>query len=113
MNEEDTGKGGVMACDISNNDILRNLAPSYVWWKTPDEALKYPDHLMARIMDFGTIEDMADLVHAVGRDRLRLVIARAEAGWFRPQSWYLWHYWLGLARFGKVPVPPLPERNFH
>ena len=91
--------------------LFFTLAPAYVWWKSPDEAIRYPYHLLARIMDTGTIEDIAQVMAIFDKSTLREVVANAEAGWFRPNSWHLWHYWLGLADFDAVPL--LPKRVFH
>ena len=90
--------------------FLKRVSPVYIWWKTPDEALLYANRLIAQIMDLGTYEDTRDLVRLVGTDRLCAVIDRAEAGWFRPQSWSYWHYRLHLTEPGVDP-PPMPTRN--
>ena len=89
--------------------FLERVSPAYIWWKTPDEALRYPDRLIAQIMDIGTFEDARELERLVGMDRLRAVIGRAEAGWLRPRSWSYWHYRLGLVEPGDA-LPPMPKR---
>ena len=82
----------------------------YIWWKTPEEALKYPDRLIARVMDRGTWEDVRDLIRIVGKDKLLDVLNHAEVGQFEPRSWSYWHYKLTDIRLGEVP--PMPERRF-
>ena len=89
--------------------FLERVSPVYIWWKTPEEALLYPDRLIAQIMDIGTFEDCRDLERLVGMDRLRAVVDRAEAGWFRPRSWSYWHYRLHLIEPGD-DLPPMPKR---
>lgn len=93
-----------------DNDALKHLASKYVWWKTPDEAVGMPDHVMAQVMDMGDYADVQRLAQLVGDAVLRDVIAHAQAGQFSPRSWAYWHYRLGLA--GVDGVPPMPVRRF-
>jgi hypothetical protein len=97
-----TGQG--LAC-------LRTLAARYVWWKTPDEAMEFPDRVAAQVMNLGTFEDLTAMVEATGEDYLRGVLDRAGAGQLDERSWHYWHYRLGLARYGTKPVPPSPVRK--
>ncbi len=85
---------------------LIGLARKYVWWKSPDEAIKYPRRIIAQVMDIGTLEDIELLVRLVGEETLKDTIAQAEAGQFRPRSWAYWHYRLGLADVDQVPKMP-------
>lgn len=101
----------IQAFELSaeQREYLLSVAPTYVWWKSPEDALKYPMHLIARIMDFGTLEDTQRLVATFDTERLATVLRHAEIGWFRPHSWSYWHYRLGLTAADKNP-PPMPER---
>ena len=90
--------------------FLERVSPVYIWWKTPNEALLYPNRLIAQVMNMGTYEDTQSLERLVGNDLLREVVLHAEAGWFRPRSWSYWHYRLGLIEPGDVP-PPMPKRQ--
>lgn len=90
--------------------FLERIAPGYIWWKTPAEALRYPDRLIAQVMDIGTFEDIQNLVRLVGEEQLASVLRHAEVGWLRPQSWAYWHYRLGLVQV-KEPLPPEPQRS--
>jgi hypothetical protein len=90
---------------------LRLLAARYVWWKTPDEAMEFPDRVAAQVMNLGTWDDLTAMIEAVGEDYLRGVLERAEAGQLDARSWHYWHYRLGLAEYGKRPVPPMPIRK--
>ena len=90
---------------------LRTLAPRYVWWKTPDEAMEWPDRVAAQVMNLGTIEDLTEMIEATCEDYLRGVLRRAEAGQLDARSWHYWHYRLGLAEYGQRPVPPMPVRR--
>ena len=88
---------------------LRPLAARYVWWKSADDALRYPDRVVAQVMNIGAFEDVQMLSLIVTEDDLRSVLSRAEAGEFNPRSWHYWHYRLGMSRPGEVP--PLPIRK--
>ncbi len=90
---------------------LQKLASSYVWWKTPEEAIQFPSRIAAQVMNLGTWEDLNELAEALGENYLRTVLQDAEAGQFDARSWHYWHYRLGLAEYGKRPVPLLPMRK--
>ena len=42
---------------ISREQVLRAMAARYIWWKTPDEALLYPQRIAAQVMNIGDFED--------------------------------------------------------
>ena len=88
--------------------LLKTLARRYVWWKTPEEAMLYPDRVAAQVMNLGTWDDLTAMAEATGEDYLREVLRHAEIGQLNPRSW---HYRLGLAEYGVVPVPPMPIRK--
>jgi len=94
----------VIAQDIER---LRPFTTRYVWWKTAEEALGYPERLVAQVMNIGSFEDLQRLDEMVGEEGLRLVLSQAEAGHFNPRSWHYWHYRLGLSRPGAVPSLPI------
>lgn len=101
---------GAIDVDPGNLAILRRLAAKYVWWKTPEEAVEFPQRVIAQVMNIGDYDDLHRLAVQVGDEVLRDVIAHAEAGQFNERSWAYWHYRLGLAELGGVP--PLPTRKF-
>jgi hypothetical protein len=90
---------------------LKPFAAKYIWWKMPDEAMERPERVIAQTMDIGDYDDIQALAGLLGDDMLRIVLARAEAGWFDERSWAYWHYRLGLADADNDP-PPRPTRNF-
>ncbi|HEV2133037.1 MAG TPA: hypothetical protein VGR47_02120 [Terracidiphilus sp.] len=90
---------------------LKLLAPRYVWWKTPEEAMQYPHRVAAQVMNLGTWEDWVAMWEATGDDYLRSVLQHAEAGQLDERSWHYWHYRLGLADYPNRPVPPMPVRK--
>ena len=85
------------------------MARRYNWWLSPQEALNYPERIVALVMNRGTFRDAAGLAETLGEDALRAVLQQAEAGQFNERSWHYWHYRLGLAQPGRVP--PLPVRH--
>jgi hypothetical protein len=93
-----------------NADVLKALAAKYVWWKSADEAMAWPERVIAQVMDIGDWDDVQMLASKVGDDALREVLAHAQAGQFNPRSWAYWHYRLGLCEVDEVP--PLPVRRF-
>jgi len=98
-------------CTEAGLACLRALAPRYVWWKTPDEAMRYPDRVAAQVMNLGTFDDLTAMLEAVGEDHLRWVLQHVEAGQLDARSWHYWHYRLGLAEYDVRPVPPMPLRK--
>lgn len=90
----------------------QQLAPfaSYIWWKTAQEALEFPDRLIAKVMTLGEYDDICRLIETVGKERLLHVLQHAEAGEFDARSWAYWHYKLTNIKHGDVP--PMPKRNF-
>ena len=83
------------------------MARRYHWWLSPEEALNYPERIVALVMNIGTLRDAAGLAETLGEDALRAVLRHAEAGQFNARSWHYWHYRLGLAQPGAVPHLPV------
>ncbi len=90
---------------------LERLSTRYVWWKTAEEAMLFPDRVAAQLMNIGTWDDVTALIEAAGEDYLREVLTNAELGQLNERSWHYWHYRLGLAQPGLTPVPPMPVRK--
>ncbi len=93
----------------SREELLKELARKYIWWKSPDDALQTPQRIIAQVMNLGDYDDVLRLANALGDDALREVLSHSEAGQFNARSWHYWHYRLGLAKFGEVP--PMPART--
>jgi hypothetical protein len=87
--------------------LLRRFARRYVWWLSPDEALRRPGLVASQVMEMGDYEDARALEAALGREALTAVLRNAEPGRFSEAAWAFWHYRLGLARPGRVPELPL------
>lgn len=90
--------------------VLKEMAYRYIWWMNAADALERPERIVAQVMELGDWEDLQIVVHSLGDDYLRRVIAQAEPGQFNERSWHYWHYRLHLAELGTVP--PLPMRAF-
>jgi len=90
-------------------ETVKRFAAKYIWWKTPDEAVKTPERVIAQVMDIGDYDDVQHLAGVVGDDALRRVLGVAEPGWFSERSWAYWHYRLGLASLRDLP--PTPSRR--
>lgn len=88
---------------------LKELARKYIWWKSPEEALRTPQRIIAQVMNLGDYEDVQFLANRLGEEPFREALREAEAGQFSERSWIYWHYRLGLSEVGDVP--PLPVRN--
>ena len=91
-----------------NQELLLDFA-HYIWWKTPDEAVRYPYRLIAQVMNMGLMNDILRLMNECGRDVLVDVLEHAEAGWFDKKVWNFWHIFYGLSDPNNVP--PLPQRK--
>ena len=91
---------------ISREQLLRDLAARYIWWKTPDEALLYPQRIAAQVMNLGDFDDARIMAEELGDEFLRHVLVTADIGQFNPRSWHYWHYRLDMAELGGVPAMP-------
>jgi hypothetical protein len=89
--------------------LLKYLASKYVWWKTADDAFRFPGRIIAQVMELGDYDDVLVLIEEFSKSELIQVLSTAEAGLFSPKSWSFWHYKLGLSEVGAVP--PLPVRK--
>ena len=90
---------------------LRDVAARYIWWESPEEALRRPVRVLAQVMDKGDFQDIVRILSLIGPAPFREAITEAEPGWFGPQAWHYWHYRLGFIPAGEV-VPDLPQRSF-
>ena len=88
----------------SRVEFLSNMSKKYIWWKTPEEALVYPQSVLAQIMNIGVWDDLCLLVCEYSKEELIEVLKNAEIGQFNPRSWHFWCYKL----IGYVS--PMPQR---
>lgn len=85
-------------------DLVR-LARRLFWWKSPEEALRWPGRLLAQVMTLGSWDDIQVARRHWSEEEFREVLRRPPPGVFDRRSWTYWHLMLGLE-----PVPPLPRR---
>lgn len=93
-----------------SQELLRQFARKYIWWKSPEDAIAMPERMIAQVMNIGDYSDVQRLASHVGESVLRDILTHAEAGQFNERSWAYWHYRLGLASPDHVPA--LPVRRF-
>lgn len=86
------------------------LARRYSWDMKIEEAHRWPDRLLRRVMDVGTLDDILSMERTFGRGDLKAALSTARIGAFRPKSWTFWHYRLGLVVPGQS-CPPMPARR--
>lgn len=96
--------------DADERDLLGRWAAKYIWWKAPDDAMRWPTRIIAQVMNLGEYDDVLRLIEVFGAEALRQTLRGAEAGMFTPRSWHYWHYRLGLVAPGER-VPALPVRR--
>lgn len=92
--------------------LLITDAARYIWWETPDEAMRRPSRVIAQVMNIGDMEDVQALLRLVGEDAFKGVLTTAEPGWFNERSWHYWHFALGLCQPSDT-VPPMPLRRYN
>ena len=84
--------------------FLVKAAQRYIWWETANNAMGYPQKIMAQVMNIGVWDDICKLVELFPQEALLNVLNTAEVGQFNEKSWYFWHN-----RFTDK-VPPMPQR---
>lgn len=96
--------------NTQNRDEILYYFCKYIWWQTPDDAIKWTDRLVAQAMCYAQMDEYKllwqikdDMIHA---------IQNAQAGWFDKKSWHFWHLMLDLVKIDEK-MPPLPKRTFH
>jgi hypothetical protein len=89
--------------------LLLELAARYNWWQSPEIAVKFPERIVAQVMNLGSFEDTRRMAEELGEDCLRAVLERSEAGQLNARSWHYWHYRLNRAEPDQVP--PMPRRR--
>lgn len=78
-----------------------------VWYKSPEQAVQYPEHFIAHVLTYGMHEDVKTLRKIVSDDELREAINNAPAGVYDSRSWSYWQ----LMLFNRYAPPPMPSRE--
>ena len=87
---------------------LEKLAERMIWWKRPEEALRYPDRLLAQVMALGTWEDVQTAKRVWTREQFVAVLKNAPTGVFDRRSWAYWHCILKVALVSAPPQRKIP-----
>jgi hypothetical protein len=93
-----------MTINETQKAFLSDAARRYIWWETANDAVIYPQRILAQVMNIGVWSDMCKLVELFTQEDLLSVLNEADVGQFNERSWYFWHN-----RFS-VKVPPMPKR---
>ena len=83
----------------------------HIWWKSAEEALKWPTRLIIQVMEFGNEADWNRLEAILTNQQMRSALVNAWPGVFSAQRWGYWHRRLGLVD-DERDVPPRPRRSF-
>jgi hypothetical protein len=70
--------------------------------------LQYPKRLLAQVMVYGTLENVALVKKYFSKTYFLEVLKEPPVGVFDARSWAYWHLMLE-----KYPPPPLPTRQFN
>jgi hypothetical protein len=87
---------------------LESLAGRLVWWQPAAATLLDLESLLARVMVYGTPEDLAVARRHFPSSAFGAVLAQPPPGLFDPRSWAYWHVVLGLEPPGDPPARALP-----
>ncbi|PZR93886.1 MAG: hypothetical protein DLM68_00430 [Hyphomicrobiales bacterium] len=85
---------------------IEALALRIIWFESPAEALEYPNRFMTYAFARATEEDMELLRRYLDEADFMEALENACPGIIWPNQWIYWN-----TRFGRVPVPPMPERK--
>ncbi len=107
-NANDAAHAGKAFKADAANEEFRRLAQIYSWDMRLEEAMKWPERLLRRVMDIGTLEDIVLMEQAIGKKHLACALRNAPAGALRHKSWTFWHHRLNLVENDKqCPSPPV------
>ncbi|MDH2909882.1 MAG: hypothetical protein PXZ07_07215 [Candidatus Eremiobacteraeota bacterium] len=92
-----------------HRESLAELARKYLWWRSPEAAMRSPNRVIAQVLEMGDFDDVQRAIETFGERALIDVVECAEPGWLSPKSWAYWHYRLRLTPYDRTP-PPAPRR---
>jgi hypothetical protein len=90
---------------MANDEQLKRIAKELFWWQPPEISLANSRRFLAQVMSLGTWEQLQEVKRQFGWESFQDALVNAEAGWFDPRSWALWHHAFGL------PIKPMPKRS--
>ncbi|PAF52009.1 hypothetical protein [Helicobacter sp. 13S00477-4] len=86
--------------------LLLKFAKKYMWSDNAQEAIKYPNKIILKVMDIGTFEDVQLLLKNFEKDFLIGILQKAQIGSMRVKSWYHWHLVLKICDYKNIPALP-------
>jgi hypothetical protein len=92
---------------LPHNADLLALAPRVIWFEPAEAALADPVRFLAYVMAYGTVEEISLVRRYVSLDDFRETLEHAPPGVMDERSWAYWN-----TKFGRYPVPPMPQRRF-
>jgi len=92
---------------LPNNPDLLDVAPRLIWFEPAEAALADPVRFLTYLMARGTIEEIRVVRGYVNLDDFREALEHAPPGIMDKRSWAYWN-----TKFGRYPVPPMPQRRF-
>jgi hypothetical protein len=84
---------------------LRAVAKRVVWFQSSRMTLEQPRQFLTYLMTYGTLEDVAAVLNAIGEEPFVATLDNPLPGIFDGRSWRFWHLKLKGRR-----APPLPRR---
>jgi hypothetical protein len=92
---------------LPHNPDLLEVAPRIIWFEPAEAALANPVRFLTYLMTFGTIDEIKVVRRYVSLDEFHEALVHAPPGVMDKRSWAYWNI-----RFGRYPVPPMPQRRF-
>ena len=87
------------------NAEMRAVAKRVIWFEDPEDAVLYPERLLAYLMTYGTLEEILIARKYFSDEEFEQALRNAPSGIFDLPSWNYWN-----VVYKHEPVPPLPRR---
>ena len=84
---------------------LLAVAMRVVWFQPPRATLRNPRHFLTYLMTYGTLDDVAAVLTAIGEAPFIAALDDPLPGVFDARSWRFWHL-----KLKGCDAPPLPKR---
>jgi hypothetical protein len=85
---------------------LQAVAKRVFWFGTAEEALEFPSRFLTYAMTYASGDDIEIVRKYFSDDDFKAALDNPAPGIFDQSSWAKWNQ-----RYGRIPVPPLPERR--
>ena len=92
---------------LPNNADLLKVAPRVIWFESAEAALADSVRFLTYLMAYGTVEEIRVVRRYVSLNDFREALEHASPGIMDERSWSYWN-----TKFGRYPVPPMPQRKF-